>query len=269
MKKLPLFLFVISSIFALYSCNEQTVPKLNYLDVKQCDSLEVQGIINDYNYPITPESPQWSSFTKEQQEMVLLIPEDTLQVMCTHSLIETCFNYPLMWQIANYPEFSDWWSKILVSFNGIPELLRRPEANEKMLNQYVNFNLYPYNPGAGDMEKIAIASRLTFMELFLAHETVVSDFTPEQQVILGNKAKQIWEIKNENLTLTGAITPTYSCYLLGRIMYYNNYGDFIIKCNTNSDLENFVKIGSYSDYYDNAYETIIESYGEYVAYLQN
>lgn len=268
MKRFPLIICTLVICISIISCTEQTVPKLTYLDVKQCDSLEALGIINDYNYPIKPGSVEWESFTPEQQKMVLLIPADTLQIMCTHSLIETCFNYPLLWQIANYPAFSDWWSQILLSFNGVPEMLRRPETSEKMLEIYISFNAYPYPAQTSDMEKINIAARLTFMELFLAHQNVVSTFTPQQQILLGNKAKEIWETKNENISIPGALTPTYTCYLLGRIMYYNNYGDFIIKCNTNSDLDNFVKIGSYSEWYENSWQTIIQSYTEYVAYLQ-
>lgn len=267
MKSFPLQIIIILLVIFLFSCEKQTVPTLTYRDVKQCDSLEAQGIVNDYNYPIKPGSPQWGNFTDEQKEMVLLIPADTLQVMCTHSLIETCFNYPLLWQIANYNLFADWWTKIMVSFNGIPELLQRPETNEKMLNHYLNFNEYPFSATANELEKYTIATRLTFMELFLAHENVVSSFSDEQLIQLGDKAKLLWEIKNEQLPQDDAITPTYSCYLLGRIMYYNGYGSFIIKCNTNQDLENFVKIGSYNQFYNNAFETILESYASFPDYL--
>ena len=64
-------------------------------------------ITNPYEYPITPDSPQWRNFTQTSQMIeACQVPEDIVENMTTEALLETVLDYPLMVNVLvqNTPE---------------------------------------------------------------------------------------------------------------------------------------------------------------------
>ena len=257
-------------LFLLTNCERNNIQKTEENDNAYCDSLEAAGIIDDYTFPVLPGTDEWEQLSREQRDSVLQIPEDTLQQMCTHGLIETCFNYPFLHHYRLYDHFSDWWLMLNFDFNGIPALLERPDAPKKMLKEYLEFNEYPYADSIPNDIKIKrIASKITFMEFFLAQEEILGTFTDDELVLLGEKAKDMWQLKNEYYHIEFSISPTYSCYLLGRMMYFDNYGPLMLELSSNDDLKSFIISGSNILYYYNAYEFIMDNIDDYLLQLKS
>ena len=250
-------------------CTKEHVPvdEPTY-DNAFCDSLEAAGIIDDYTFPILPGTPEWEQLNDEQRDSVLQIPKDTLAKMCTHGLIETCFNWPFLWHCMIYEHFDAWWYYIDHSFNGILTLSERSDAPEKMFKKYLEFDKYPYSDTITMFTtKKDIAAKLTFMELFFSREDILKEFSNKDKVSLGIKAKELWYTKVDYDTIEFSISPAYSCFLLGRMMYYDKYEPLVKEMSINKDLDDFIKIGSYIFYYNNSYEFIINNTDLYLSQL--
>lgn len=268
------------SVFVFYSCKEDEIPeeetKLNRCDsvasfISYCDSLDAQGIKNDYQFPIIPGMPEWVQLTMEQRDSVSQVPENILSEMCTHDLIETCFNYPFFLSTSFCDHFSSFWYHFidLKNFNGIYELVSRCDAPQKLLAEYLEFDAYPYADSITNVKyKMHIQKKSEFLELFLVHENVITNLNNEELIALGNKAKVTFQVRNENLNIEFSISPTYSCYVLGRMMYFGNYEPCLKEIETNDQLKNFIITGSCVFYYNESWKFIMNNIDSYLTKLQ-
>ena len=86
MKKFILFLII---LLTCISCKKE-IPKC-------CECLEAQGISDKYIFPIRPGMEEWAQL-KSHKEMVDVcqIPESILNDMCTIGLVDTYYDYPLL-----------------------------------------------------------------------------------------------------------------------------------------------------------------------------
>ncbi len=89
-----IFASIIIIATLIQSCSNESEGKE---ENTYCKELKEQGIIDNYEYPIVPGTPEWAEF-ESHVEMIeaCQIPEDILTNMCTHGLIVTCLNYPLL-----------------------------------------------------------------------------------------------------------------------------------------------------------------------------
>ena len=264
--------FLIVLTFFLTKCVKESIQKDKpFYESEYCDSLEALGIIDDYKFPVIPGTSEWEQLTGDQRDSVLQIPEDILGTMCTNGLIETCLNWPFLWHCMIYEHFTTWWYMVDQSFNGIRELTERTDAPKKVINRLNRFNEYPYSDTITSYTlKNKITAQLVFMELFLAREKVQKTLTINEKLLLGKRVKELWDIQNTYDTiLSPSVSPSYSCFLMGRMMYFDNYEPLIKEMSSNKELNNFINIGSYIYYYDKSYEFIINNFDNYLNHIKS
>lgn len=270
------FILLLGTISVIFSCTKKEIPEeeeepeLTRCDsvagfISYCDSLEKEGIFNDFKFPEIIGTEEWAQLTREQRDSAVQIPEDELVQMCTHDLIETCFNYPFLLSFSE--RFDGKWNHLYNDFNGIRELVTRCDAPEKMLKKYVDFE-YPYVDSISPELKFKIKNGIIFTELFLAQEDIVTNITNKELIILGQKAKELFQIKCEYSEIEFNISSAYSCYILGRMMYYGKYEPCLEEMETNLQLKNFILIGSYIWNYDESWEFIINNIDNYLNKIQ-
>lgn len=142
-KPIQIFVFTVILLSLFSGCtNEEEVneEEVNEEENTYCKQLKEQGVIDNYEFPIVPGTPEWVAF-ESRTEMInaCQIPDSILTNMCTHGLIVTYFNYPLIHDIlsSNIPQIG----YDNQSFNGLAELHKRPDALSEMMDYYSNFDL--------------------------------------------------------------------------------------------------------------------------------
>ena len=85
---------------------------------------------------------EWTEF-KSHTEMInaCQIPDELLANMCTHGLIVTYLNYPLIGDISAYNIRELGYNSVKNSFNGLAELHKRPDVLPELKEYYNNFDL--------------------------------------------------------------------------------------------------------------------------------
>ena len=230
-----------------------------------CDSLEALGIIDDYEFPILPGTPEYVALTPAQRDSVFQIPDTILKTMCTPGLIETCFNYPFLWHYRLWDYYVRWWDVLTDRFNGVACLQERSDAPRKMLTQYLEFNEYPYSDTiTWSSVKLVIGAKLAFIELFLSQKDVINALSSTEKHLLGVRANHFWQEKIDNYHIEFSLHPGRTCFLMGRLMYYDNYGPFIAQVSDNMDLGSFIKYGSEVFKYDESWEAILLHFDNYL-----
>ena len=95
-----------------------------------------------YVFPIQPGSDAWRAFMQHTDMVAATqVPLKTLQSMSTEGLIEIVLSYPLRIDMLVYNTPQDGFEALAVQFNGVPELLGRPDAGAKFLARYKDMDL--------------------------------------------------------------------------------------------------------------------------------
>lgn len=133
--KIVFFLSVLYvSILLLFSACENK-------NQNHCQVLKEQGIVDDYKYPIVPGTPEWEKFESHTEMLeVCQIPEQILSSMCTHGLVVTCMNYPLIGDILAFNHIQTGYNSVTYGFNGLQELHNRPDALIEVMDYYRNYD---------------------------------------------------------------------------------------------------------------------------------
>lgn len=266
----PGLVVLILVVFVLPYCEKPAITVEPSPFEIYCDSLELAGVIDSWLFPILPGTPEYEALTPEQRDSVLQIPEAVLETMCTPGLIETCFNYPFLWHYMAWDHYSSWWNGLINSFNGAVSLMERKDATKKMLEQYLEYSEYPYSDTiTWSSVKLDIGAKLVFTELFLSQQDGIEKLSSNEKYLLGRRAKHFWQLKIDNYSIEFSLHPGKSCFLMGRLMYYDNYGPFLAAVKANNDLGLFIKYGSDVFNYDESWEDILLHIDGYLGSLNN
>lgn len=135
-----------------------------------------------YDYPVKPGSAKWQTFTSVQDMYnACQIPARVLNRLSTKALLQTCLHYPAMavLLVQNTPQqgFDAWRS----NFNGINNLLGRPDVAEALLDLYTGYDLKGYQKLATDVDKGGYTFRLKVLEQILAQKEVTGRLSATQQ----------------------------------------------------------------------------------------
>lgn len=95
-------------------------------------------ITEAYIYPVRPGSEEWTKFESRAEKIkACQIPEFMLSRMTTEALVESVMGYPLLIDMVVRDTKREGFEAILEVFNGLQELMKRPDGLDK-LNNYSN-----------------------------------------------------------------------------------------------------------------------------------
>ena len=97
-----------------------------------------QVMINDvYEFPIKQGSKEWKKFESVKERVTALqIPDNILSNISTEGLLETCLNFPYLIDILFYDSYQQGFEALMSGFNGFPELLKRRDLTNVLLEKY-------------------------------------------------------------------------------------------------------------------------------------
>ena len=94
-----------------------------------------------YDYPITSESPVWSTYTSlEERIRACRVSDNLLAQMQTPALLETILNYPLLVCMHAFGTIQEGMESVSSYFGGIEELCTRPDALA-VINSYYGMEI--------------------------------------------------------------------------------------------------------------------------------
>lgn len=96
-----------------------------------------------WDYPVKPGTAKWESLNSLEQKLeVCQIPTDVLQKVGTEELVEMCVNYPLRFNYFAYGNTIMGIDVNIEQFNGLQELMKRPDNAKSLFFRIKQFNEY-------------------------------------------------------------------------------------------------------------------------------
>ncbi|UOQ71340.1 hypothetical protein [Hymenobacter cellulosilyticus] len=175
-----------------------------------------------YSFPVTPGTEAWKEF-KTQQAMLdaTQIPAETLRTMSTKGLVTTCLNYPMLPSMHAYGSLQEGFQAVASNFNGLQELLRRPDAGREI------FKIYRLmDPKAitkiESKKQGAFTFDFTYVEMLLAQPTIIEKLTPAERKEVVRESFAKFKAKDEHLAIFGGYGEITSALVIGRVLKREN-----------------------------------------------
>ncbi|MBI3268194.1 MAG: hypothetical protein HYZ53_04175 [Planctomycetes bacterium] len=160
------------------------------------------GGARPYHFPVRPGMEEWRRFaTTADMDKATQIPEGLLRGMDTPSLVETCLDYPLILDVTAFGSLQAGLDRMAKRFNGLAELLRRPDAGELLLARYRDMNpeASPGQAGARGAaggERARFYAQFVLVELLLAQDAYLSALSSASRRELAAEALRKYEAKS-------------------------------------------------------------------------
>ncbi len=160
-----------------------------------------QEIDKPYEFPVRPGSEQWAKLTtSDQMDEVCVIPDKILSTLSTKALLTTCLNYPRIIDLFSTNNMQTCFEFYSNHFDGLKELLNRPDLNKVLYNYYpeIDIQIYTFN-GANDKPSFL---QIAFFELLLAQDKIITNYNDSEILNLLSHAIKNLEvriIKNESI----------------------------------------------------------------------
>lgn len=223
-------LILIMLYTCIQGCSKSTVDPICYLNKPR----------DTYKYPILPRSPEWALLnTSEEMDSVLQIPNQILKSISTEGLVETSLHYPRFSDLYFSDDYQRAFNIIESHFNGFQELLKRSDAASVLTERYELMdpscihNNYPSINGDGSSTSFSFA----FIEILIAQYEILSLLENENLQTLLKECLLKYEVKKDNNS--SLFTLKHSLLIAARIMYFDNYDQFIQEYNNNESIKFF------------------------------
>ncbi len=207
-----------------------------------------------YVFPITPDNTEeWRKLQSLDEKIeVCQVPEDILKNMSTEGLLETCFNYPLYINLVAYNSLQQGFDS-LCTFNGLQELLNRPDAGKCILKYYKNLDL-----GKLAKNHDAPTLHIIFIETLLSQDAILSNM--EQ-----SKRSEVLDVSiNKAKTKRNKFADIYaertSAFLIGRVLKKDN-PDFKEYLKKNEKIKKFIDKGENVNVTQEEWDGIVKKFG--------
>lgn len=143
------------------------------------------------------------------------IPQELLDTMNTSALLITCLEYPLQYHIYMHDSYRKGYEIIRENYNGLSELVERPDAGEVLFNFYMGIQLSE----VAKSDEFP-ATRMTYVNLIASDVDIVKKYTKQQRVgLIQRCVNDIQEYANKYSDLF-SMEPLFS--FLGRLLYEDN-----------------------------------------------
>jgi hypothetical protein len=249
MRALAISLFIVV-IAASYTISAQTTEQAN-----------PDGISDAYKFPLRPGMPEWKEL-KSHAEMLeaCQIPDQLLANMSTEGLVRTCLTYPMAYDFLAFHSVARGINSVISRFNGLQELLRRPDAAVALLSAYKKMDPAT-TPDCGRVDKRPCRFQFMYVEMLLSQEPILSSLTKDEKRSLLEVCRAKYAFKQNDANY-GMIHFVAIGHLMSNILLSAAYAPFQRKYKENADLRSFLDGAPHRD--RDALDEIIASVDRYL-----
>ena len=209
------------------------------------ETYATENSLDVYVFPIPYGSSEWKALHGYRARIeACRIPEEVLKSMSTDGLVQTCLNYPLRgyWMFSSMNIFAGI-RGVIYSFNGLTELMDRPDGGTALLRAYSRMDpetRLPTHPR--DQWTLEDANRklidFAYIEFLLCQEPILS----------GMRAAEKRELIEVCMRRRAARAKfgfvEVNTILLGRTLLNLRYGPFAAEWADSHALQEFLEIAS-------------------------
>jgi hypothetical protein len=198
-----------------------------------------QQINEPFTFPIKPGTKEWGDLKTETDRFrVMQIPDDLLSNMSTHALVGSCLNFPAFGYITAYNNIQTGYMNLASKFNGLTELLKRNDAGKSLIEYYNIAGNEGFEPIQKELDQQFWTIKLTWIELLLAQDQVISTLEKADIKTLLSIADKKYTMKQLNVAFGNSSQST--ALLIGRLLHSLNLPDFESEYTQDTSLREFL-----------------------------
>ncbi len=152
----------------------------------------------EFQYPIEPGMNEWLNLNHGEQVLALQIPDTVLENMGTEALIDIVLSYPLFVDMIFYNSFQEGFEAVEQNFNGLRELLSRPDAGSYLLKSYREYNISKVTSLRSEQAQFEALLDLLYLESILAQPEISSNMSKIEVRELMELVQYNYEIQLSN-----------------------------------------------------------------------
>jgi hypothetical protein len=204
--------------------------------------IQAQGGAKPFIYPVAPGMKQWMEMKSvEEKRKACQIPQEVLKNLSTSDLVETCLNYPLFRDVFLFDNIQEGFNMLVRNFNGMQELLSRPDAVSTLMSTFASVDPEGYDPNWASLLKGTYAIRLSSIEILLAQRTLLDQLDRAKSKALVGECLQKVQNKVKHPDIYGSLELTTTTLLAGRALQKENFPPLGEKAAHNAQLQSFLK----------------------------
>lgn len=184
--------------------------------------------INHFEYPVTPDDPEWADFTTKQEMIdAISIPDKVLKRMTTEALIDAVLNFPLSMNLFVYNNFDDARKAFSSDSDAYRELLTRKDAGD-LINSRLNtdFSTADYST---DVSSFKMKLQCTTLEVLLRDDRMPFVNQSIKRSLVPDNRRSIFTPDNGQIVTPdmGPVLGTATTYTpKGNTVTVNRCGEF-------------------------------------------
>jgi hypothetical protein len=192
-----------------------------------------------YNYPVKPGSPKWKALDNHIEKIkVCRIPDSLLVHMSTKDIVETCLRYPLIREISFFYPLKRGIQIVSSSFNGLKELLQRPDAAKELSEKYKAINPALYDTTWPMEKRLDFYDDILTTEALLGQKELISQLLPiERKELLIECRKKIQAKKSKTHIFDNGTSLLPVVTIAGQIMLLEGYEPLITQMDANENIK--------------------------------
>jgi len=146
----------------------------SYQPFQQHEQLRYRG----YQFTILPGTEAWKNLDINANRHALLqISEDTLSIISTQRLVETCLYYPMITEVFAFDNSIQGFEVVRKKFNGFDELYRRQDAAICLLLYYQQRNPSFITQFKESVDRGRYSFDFVLLELMIAQSEIIEQLS--------------------------------------------------------------------------------------------
>lgn len=198
-----------------------------------------------YHFPVMPGSDAWAQFETHQAMLdATQIPTDVLHAMSTKGLVETVLAYPLFGDLLAFNNTQQGFDAVKGGFNGLAELLNRPEAGHELFARYQAMDPANVKASWSLEEQGAYDLSFTYLETLLAQDAMLNNFNEAERTNLLAETFTKFQSKQVQNEVYGHFGRERSAVVMGRVLQKNAAAQ--VQAASNPELQTFLADASFA-----------------------
>lgn len=182
-KSFLIFCFFVFSC-ALFGQNLDKYKNINWRIYHQLN-------FSDY---VDINSEEWKNISPKEKKELMQIPKNELKTMSTKELIDAYINCAYTRSFSLFSEVDKYYEKLYRGFNGVNELLNRPDAADEIIKYYITMNPQDNTISTAGIQ---MPFQIQFIEYLIGNPDLVKKFNSEQLRLIASELVKKYEIKTK------------------------------------------------------------------------
>jgi hypothetical protein len=192
-----------------------------------------------YDYPIKPGTQEWFNLgSRDERVQACMISQEILETISTGGLFESLLSYPYILDYGAWDELQTGFVKLKSENKGFAELYSREDLFHIIYEWYESMSLdckeWIYHPSHAPIEV-----ELEIIEMFIFQNEFLDNLNQDQIIEIYKLIFNKLQSKVEHGYPDGG--KWISAAILGKIMYREEFKQFIDECNNNEFILFFIE----------------------------